>query len=106
VSALTHDFAAVMAAGKCYRGHILRLIVTATNFAIFSTFWPFFILAATKWLFSCSAMFIANFGFRPCKIKSLVLLQKIKSLVFISTKKFLLFLVLKEQNFDIVMSIL
>jgi hypothetical protein len=44
VSALTHDFAAVMASGKCYRGHILRPIVAAAKFAIFSSFRPFLML--------------------------------------------------------------
>jgi hypothetical protein len=44
VSALTHDFAADVATGKCYRGPILRPIVAAANFAIFKIFRPFSVL--------------------------------------------------------------
>jgi hypothetical protein len=50
VSALTHDFAADVAASKCYRGSILRPIVAAAKFAIFLIFQPFF--AAAKLMFS------------------------------------------------------
>jgi hypothetical protein len=43
-----------VAAGKCYRGSILRPIVAAGKFVIFFIFRPFF--AAAKLMFSCSEL--------------------------------------------------
>jgi hypothetical protein len=52
VSVQKTDFAAVLAADKCYQRQILQPIMAAAKSSIFFTLRTFF--AATKLLFSCS----------------------------------------------------